>query len=77
VRLIAETEGLLVEAAGGLVAAAAGRLAQQGAFADGRPVVLVITGHGAKTIDQLPPARREARIDGSLSSFEQFWSARR
>lgn len=76
VRLLAETEGLLVEAAGGLVVAAAGRLAREGAFADGRPVVLVITGHGAKTLEQLPPQACDGRIDGSLQSFETFWAGR-
>jgi threonine synthase len=74
VRLLADTEGLLVEAAGGLVVAAAGRLAREGAFADGRPVVLVITGHGAKTLEQLPPRPPDARLEGSLASFEEYWS---
>jgi threonine synthase len=74
VRLLAETEGLLVEAAGGLVVAAAGRLAREGAFADGRPVALVITGHGAKTLEQLPPRLPDARLEGSLASFEEYWS---
>jgi threonine synthase len=75
VRLLAETEGLSVEAAGGLVVAAAGRLAHAGAFADGRPVVLVITGHGVKTMEQLSPLPLPATLDGSLGAFESWWSA--
>lgn len=73
VRLLAETEGLFAETAGGTVVAAAGRLAAGGAFADGRPVVLLITGHGLKTAEALggttPPLR--AVIGGSLDEFEQ------
>ena len=37
IRLLAETEGLFAETAGGTVVAAARRLAEAGAFADGRP----------------------------------------
>jgi threonine synthase len=76
VRLLAETEGLFVETAGGLVVSAAARLARDGAFADGRPVVLVITGHGTKTAEHLPPRPMDAQLDGSLASFEAFWAAR-
>jgi threonine synthase len=72
VRLLAETEGLFVETAGGLVVAAAGRLAREGAFSDGRAVVLVITGHGLKTADQLS-AGAITRIDGSAESFDAYW----
>jgi threonine synthase len=75
VRLLAETEGVFTEAAGGLVVAAAQRLARDGAFADGRPVVLVLTGHGLKTAEVLARAP-DARLDGSLASFESFWAKR-
>jgi threonine synthase len=76
-RLLAETEGLFVETAGGLVVAAAGRLARDGAFANGRPVVLVITGHGMKTVDSLGPPPIAARLTGSLDEFTAFWSSRK
>jgi len=76
VRLLAETEGLFVETAGGLVVAAAGRLARQGAFADGRAVVLVITGHGMKTVEVLPAGASIATIDGSAESFDTYWKER-
>ena len=63
-----ETEGLFAETAGGTVVAAARRLAEGGAFDDGAPVVLLITGHGLKTVEHLAgrPAfttdhRRQAR----------------
>jgi threonine synthase len=77
IRLLAESEGLFAETAGGAVVAAARRLAEAGAFADGRPVVLLITGHGLKTAESLGEARPFAVvIDGKLSEFEAFWANR-
>jgi threonine synthase len=75
-RLLAQTEGLFAETAGGTVVAAAGRLARAGAFDDGGSVVLLITGHGLKTVEALaerPPF--SVVIDGRLDEFEEFWSA--
>jgi threonine synthase len=75
IRLLAETEGLFAETAGGTVVAATKRLADAGAFADGRPVVLLITGHGLKTVEALGTAPPFATvIDGKLDEFEAFWS---
>jgi len=77
IRLLAETEGLFAETAGGTVVAAARRMAVAGAFADGRPVVLLITGHGLKTVEALGDSRRfDTVIDGKLAEFEQFWAER-
>jgi len=75
-RLLARTEGLFAETAGGTVVAAAGRLARAGAFDDGGQVVLLLTGHGLKTVEALsekPPF--SAVIDGRLDEFEEFWAA--
>jgi threonine synthase len=74
IRLLAESEGLFTETAGGTVVAAAHRLAQAGAFADGRPVVLLITGHGLKTVEALAGVPFAAVIDGRLAEFETFWA---
>jgi len=77
IKLLAETEGLFAETAGGTVVSAARRLAQDGAFADGRPVVLLITGHGLKTVESLMEARPfDVVIDGKLAEFETFWAER-
>ncbi len=57
--------------------AATKRLAEGGAFADGRRVVLLITGHGLKTAEALagtPPFATV--IDGKLDQFESFWAER-
>ena len=77
IRLLAETEGLFTETAGGTVVAAAKRLAEGGAFADGRRTVLLITGHGLKTAEALagePPF--STVIGGKLAEFESFWAER-
>jgi threonine synthase len=74
-RLLARTEGLFVETAGGTVIAAARRLARAGTFDDGGSVVLLLTGHGLKTVEALadtPPF--STTIDGRLEEFEEFWS---
>jgi threonine synthase len=77
IRLLAETEGLFAETAGGTVVAATRRLAETGAFADGRPVVLLITGNGLKTVEALSGrAPFTTVIDGKLSEFEAFWAER-
>jgi threonine synthase len=76
-RLLAETEGLFAETAGGTVVAAARRLARAGAFADGRSVVLLITGQGLKTLDALGSRSPfTAVIDGRLDDFEALWAKR-
>jgi threonine synthase len=76
IRLLAETEGLFAETAGGTVVAAAGRLAAAGAFAEPGPVVLVISGHGLKTTEVLGQAPFSAVIGGKLEEFEAFWRER-
>ena len=77
IRLLAETEGLFAETAGGTVVATARTLAEAGAFAEPGPVVLLITGHGLKTVEALRAAPPFAAvIDGRLDSFESFWEGR-
>jgi threonine synthase len=77
IRLLAETEGLFAETAGGTVVAATRRLAAAGAFADGRTVVLLITGHGLKTAEALAGTSPFATvIGGKLDEFEAFWQGR-
>jgi threonine synthase len=77
IRMLAETEGLFAETAGGTVVSAARRLAEGGAFADGKRVVLLITGHGLKTVESLMEARPfDIVIDGKLAEFETFWAER-
>jgi threonine synthase len=76
IRLLAETEGLFAETAGGTVVAAARRLVAAGAFAEPGPVVLVISGQGLKTVEALGPVPFAAVIGGKLEEFEAFWRDR-
>ena len=52
-RLLAETEGIFTETAGGVTVAAALQLVRDGAIRRGESVVLCITGQGLKTTDPL------------------------
>jgi threonine synthase len=79
-RLLAETEGVFAETAGGVTVAAAQRLiAQEKIRPHDGPLVLVITGQGMKTQDPLvpvlpPPALigpRLAEFDGLLAGGPQ------
>ncbi len=53
IKLLAETEGLFTETAGGVTVAALKRLAEQGALDQDEVVVVYITGNGLKTPDAL------------------------
>lgn len=55
-RLLAETEGIFAETAGGVTVAAAQKLLQQGRIDPAQPLVLVITGNGLKTLDAIHSA---------------------
>jgi threonine synthase len=49
--LLARTEGIFTETAGGVTVAVLRKLARQGRWQDGETVVAYITGHGLKTLD--------------------------
>jgi threonine synthase len=60
--LLAATEGLLTEPAGGTTVAVLEKLAAAGRFAAGDTVVALITGNGLKTLDEHPPKQWPAKI---------------
>jgi threonine synthase len=64
--LLAATEGLLTEPAGGTTIAVLEKLAAAGRFAAGDTVVALITGNGLKTLDEHPPKQWPAKIDCEL-----------
>ncbi|MDR5682868.1 MAG: threonine synthase [Armatimonadota bacterium] len=72
IRLLAETEGIFAETAGGVTVAVVKRLAESGVFAPDDTVVAFVTGGGLKTVDAvasgLPPT---IRVRASLREFER------
>ena len=78
-RLVAETEGLFVETAGGAAVAATRRLIASGHIGrDDGPIVLCNTGHGLKTQDPLLGVLpKPASISPTLTDFEAYWRSSR
>lgn len=74
--LLASTEGLLTEPAGGTTIAVLEKLAREGKIAADDVVVAVITGNGLKTLDEHPskpwPAKVDCHLDAMLAALEQL-----
>ena len=70
-KLLAETEGVFTETAGGVTLAAAKKLVEQGVIPRDESIVLCITGNGLKTQEPLVNRLGQAvRIKPSIASFE-------
>jgi threonine synthase len=67
--LLAATEGLLTEPAGGTTVAVLEKLAATGRFAPDDTVVAIITGNGLKTLDDHPPKPWPAKVDCELDAM--------
>jgi threonine synthase len=67
--LLAATEGLLTEPAGGTTVAVLEKLAAAGRFAAGDTVVALITGNGLKTLDEHPQKRWPDKIACELDAM--------
>jgi threonine synthase len=75
-KLLAETEGVFTETAGGVTLAAAKKLIEQGVIPREESIVVCITGNGLKTQEPLMGRLGEAaRIKPSLASFESELAA--
>ncbi len=71
--LLAETEGIFTETAGGVTVAAARKLFAQGRIRPDETTVLCITGNGLKTTDALAGRFAVAEpIPPKLAAFEQY-----
>jgi threonine synthase len=74
--LLAATEGLLTEPAGGTTIAVLEKLAAAGRFGADETVVAIITGNGMKTLDDHPqkqwPAKIECELDAMRGALEQL-----
>ncbi len=74
-RLLAETEGIFAETAGGVTVACAQKLLRQGRIRAQARLVLVITGNGLKTLDAITPALPEpVRLPPRYRAFEDYLS---
>ncbi|MFN8034505.1 MAG: threonine synthase [Acidimicrobiia bacterium] len=70
IRLLARTEGIFAETAGGVTIASLRRLAEQGVVHRDERVVAYITGHGLKTLDAVAPVvGPTATIAPTLDAF--------
>jgi threonine synthase len=70
ISLLAESEGLFAETAGGVTIACLKRLRESGAIRDGEEVVAYITGSGYKTVEVLEDrVRAPISVAPSLDDF--------
>src|SRR5271169_100318 len=73
IRLLAETEGIFTETAGGVTVGCAGKLYRQDRILPEETTVLCITGNGLKTTDVLAGVYEEQRpIAPKLAEFESY-----
>lgn len=72
IQLLAETEGIFTETAGGVTIAVLRALAARGAFPENDTVVAYVTGQGLKTLEAVAGAvRPPIRIRASLTEFQR------
>jgi threonine synthase len=77
IRLLAETEGILTETAGGVTLAALQRAIATGTVGRDDEVVLVITGNGLKTLDAVTAGLELPEpIAPTFEAFEAWWDGR-
>jgi len=72
IQLLAETEGIFAETAGGVVVSGLRRLVREGRVEPDEVVVAFITGAGLKTQEAVAPALKPAlAVEANIESFEQ------
>jgi len=73
IRLLAETEGIFTETAGGVTVGTAGKLYRQDRILPEETTVLCVTGNGLKTTDVLAGVYQTERpIAPKLTEFEAY-----
>ena len=71
IKLLAETEGIFTETAGGVTVASALKLVREGKIKPGEPTVLAITGNGLKTQEAIQKSvGSPITIEPNVTSFE-------
>lgn len=72
IKLLAQTEGIFTETAGGTTVAVLKKLCEQGKIEPDEVTVVYITGNGLKTLEAISPYVGEPlRIEATLDSFER------
>ncbi len=72
IKLLAQTEGIFTETAGGVTVGVARKLIQQGRIPADEPIVICITGNGLKTQEAVEPyIGRPKEIEPTLASFNE------
>jgi threonine synthase len=76
ISLLARTEGIFAETAGGVTVATLAKLAAAGVVRSDERVVAYVTGHGLKTVDAVTPhVGPSATIAPSMDAFEEALAA--
>ena len=77
IQLLAETEGIFTEPAGGTTLAATIDLIRRGVIGPDESIVVCITGNGYKTTDVVQDAMAEpVRLSRAFKEFEGWWESR-
>jgi threonine synthase len=77
IRLLAETEGIFTEPAGGTTLAAAIDLVQRGVIGRDESVVVCVTGNGYKTTEVVSgEVTQPVRLSRAFKEFEAWWESR-
>ena len=77
IRLLAETEGIFTEPAGGTTLAATIALVKQGIIKSGESAVVCVTGNGYKTAEVVAGRLKEpVQLSRAFKDFEAWWTSR-
>jgi threonine synthase len=71
IKLLAETEGIFTETAGGVVISALRKLARDGAISPDEETVALITGSGYKTMEAVKDVVKSYVIEPTTDSFDE------
>jgi threonine synthase len=72
IRLLARTEGIFTEPAGGVTIGVLAKLARAGRWRGDEIIVAYVTGHGLKAVEAIgPPDGRIVEIDATMKSFRE------
>jgi threonine synthase len=76
IKLLAETEGIFTETAGGVVISGLKHLVERGLIGSEDVTVAYITGNGLKTLEVVEPVVKTIQIAPTYDSFEEAMAAR-